>query len=164
MEEKTEFDDIYRLYYSRLYCYALQIISDSEECHDIVTAAYEQVWRHFSSIERATVQAYLYKFVKNKCIDYLRHRETHDQYVAACSHLEQYDMIEKAMIDEERKDMIRKTMERLTPRTRFVLEECFVERKKYKEVAEELGVSINAVKKHVVKALHILRQEKEKCY
>lgn len=163
MEEKTEFDDIYRLYYSRLYCYALQIVHDSEECHDIVTAAYEQVWRYFDTIERTTVQAYLYTFVRNKCIDYLRHRETHEQYVAACRHAEQYDMLEKAMMDEERMRMIKKAMERLTPRTRFVLEACFIERKKYKEVAVELGVSVNAVKKHIVKALHILREEKEKC-
>ena len=43
METETEFDDIFRLYYSQLFVYALQLINDEEECYDIVNSAYECV-------------------------------------------------------------------------------------------------------------------------
>ena len=46
-----------------------------------------------------------------------------------------------------------------TVRTRYVLEECYFHRKKYAEVAENIGISINAVKKHIMKALNLLREE-----
>ena len=49
-------------------------------------------------------------------------------------------------------------METLPPKTRHVLEECYFNNKKYKEVADSLEVSTNAVKKHIVKALGLLRE------
>ena len=47
----------------------------------------------------------------------------------------------------------------LTPRTQQVLKACYVERKKYKEVAEELNISKSAVKKHIMNALKTLREK-----
>jgi RNA polymerase sigma-70 factor (ECF subfamily) len=46
----------------------------------------------------------------------------------------------------------------LTPQTQLILQECYVNRKKYKEVAEELEISTNTVKKHIVKALKTIRE------
>lgn len=43
--------------------------------------------------------------------------------------------------------------------TRHILEECYVRRKKYQEVADELNISVSAVRKHIVKALSVLRKE-----
>ena len=42
-----------------------------------------------------------------------------------------------------------------------VLIKCVVEGKKYKEVAEELGISLNTVKTHLARALRFLRNELE---
>ena len=50
-------------------------------------------------------------------------------------------------------------METLAPRTRLVLQECYIHKKKYKEVAAEMEISVNAVKKHIVKALKTIREE-----
>ena len=41
---------------------------------------------------------------------------------------------------------ISKAMEKLTPHTRHILEECYIQRKKYQEVAEELNISVSAVR------------------
>ena len=40
-----------------------------------------------------------------------------------------------------------------------ILEECYIQRKKYQEVAEELNISVSAVRKHIVKALQVIREE-----
>ena len=34
-----------------------------------------------------------------------------------------------------------------------------IQRKKYQEVAEELNISVSAVRKHIVKALQVIREE-----
>ncbi|MDY4645071.1 RNA polymerase sigma factor, partial [Prevotella sp.] len=46
-----------------------------------------------------------------------------------------------------------------TPRTRQILKLCYVERKKYREVAVELQISESAVKKHIMQALSYMRQK-----
>ena len=50
-------------------------------------------------------------------------------------------------------------MKKLTPYNLHILKECFIHKKKYKEVAEELNVSVAAIHKNIVKALRILRKE-----
>ena len=60
MRDDLNFDDLFRLYYDSLFRFARQFINDDEDCHDIVSNAYEDVWRNFSHIEEKTVKAYLY--------------------------------------------------------------------------------------------------------
>lgn len=52
MDERFEFDDIFRLYYSQLFFFAMQYIGDENECDDIVSSAYEDAWRYFANIDR----------------------------------------------------------------------------------------------------------------
>ena len=48
-------------------------------------------------------------------------------------------------------------LSQLTPPTDQILEMCYLRRMKYSEAAEALGISPNTVKKHISKALKILR-------
>ena len=47
----------------------------------------------------------------------------------------------------------------LPEQQRKVLMRCVVDGKKYKEVAEELGITLNTVKTHLTRALAFLRGE-----
>jgi len=44
--------------------------------------------------------------------------------------------------------------------THSILLACYVDGKKYKEVAEMMNISISTVKKHIVKALRIIREKR----
>ena len=59
---------------------------------------------------------------------------------------------------DERLRKIRMAMQKLTPYNRMILQECYINKKKYKEVAEELNVSVAAIHKNIVKALRIIRE------
>lgn len=59
---------------------------------------------------------------------------------------------------DERVALIRKLMDQLTPKTRLILEECYINKKKYREVAADLEISESAVKKHIVQALKNIRK------
>ena len=48
-------------------------------------------------------------------------------------------------------------IDQLAPQTSVVFKKCFIERKKYREVSEELNISVNTVKWHIVKGLGELR-------
>lgn len=51
------------------------------------------------------------------------------------------------------------SIDRLPERCREVMRLCFVECKRYKEVAALLGISVNTVKSHISAGLKILRDE-----
>jgi RNA polymerase sigma-70 factor (ECF subfamily) len=53
---------------------------------------------------------------------------------------------------------VEKMLAQLPPQTRKILELCYLHRKKYAEVAEEMNISPDTVKKHVTKALKMLRE------
>lgn len=61
---------------------------------------------------------------------------------------------------EENEQHIRQmyqTIETLTPQTQKILKLCYFRQMKYREVAEELNISVSAVRKHIVQALKALR-------
>lgn len=161
METSTEFDEIFRLYYSQLFAYALQMINNQEECHDIVSSAYEYVWNNFKRIKKESAKTYLYITVKSKCINYLRRQNRHEEYI------EFYKKLGDITNEEDEKHIeyhnqiehINHVLNKLTPHTRKILEACYIERKKYNEVATEFNISTNTVKKHITKAMQLLREE-----
>ncbi len=158
MEDKKEFDVLFKTYYSRLYCYAFHIINDLEASKDITSDAFEYLWLHFSEIKATTAKSYLYAYAHSKSIDYLRKLCIHKEYTKYVE-LTADDVDNHFCEFDERIMMIRKVMDKLPVNTRHILEECYIRRKMYKEVAEELDISVNTVKKHIVKALRLIRLE-----
>lgn len=159
MKDKSYFDALFKEYYPKLYYYALYLIRDREASKDIVSEAFEFIWTHHDRIDKTSAASYLYVSVRNKCIDFLRHRKTHREYVKMCSLLTEDSVEMEYREQDERMICIGRAVEKLTPHTRHVFEECYVHRKKYREVAEELDMSVNAVKKQIVKALRTIREE-----
>lgn len=153
-----EFNGIFTEYYSDLCCYAYGFVEDMDCCRDIVADAFGHTWENRDKIKLSTVGSFLYSCVKNRCIDHLRHQQ------AARNYLDQILLIAEA--DEEippeehrnRLQTMKRIIGELPPKTRFVLEQCYFHNKKYNEVAEILDITPSGVKKHIMKALAILRQ------
>lgn len=60
---------------------------------------------------------------------------------------------------ERRLQRLEEKLELLSEKQREVLVKCVVEGRKYKEVAEEMDISLNTVKTHITRALKFLRDE-----
>ena len=50
-----------------------------------------------------------------------------------------------------------KAVSTLPPRSRHVLEKCYYQHQTYKQVADELGITTDGVKKHITKSMAVLR-------
>jgi len=88
----------------------------------------------------------------------LRHDQAARQYVEYLQDVVEDDEGMTPEEYEERLRIVKQIISELPPRTRFVLEQCYFNNKKYQEVAEILDVTSSAVKKHIMKALSILRE------
>ena len=75
MEDFADFDFFFKEYYVSLYSYAHSLINNWEVSRDIASDAFEYIWKNFDRIEKATAKSYLFIYVRNRAIDYLRHQD-----------------------------------------------------------------------------------------
>ncbi len=161
MGETDLFNLLFRQYYQPLLFFALQYITDEEECHDIVNGVFEETWRHIHQIDESTAKSFLYTSVRNRCIDYVRRMKLKQQYIEFTELMsERYIQADEQIEQKEIKQRIYEVLNASKPPTKEILEACYIQGKKYKEVAEEMKISIATVKKHMVRALKILRDLK----
>lgn len=159
MEKIREYELFFKENYLRLYYFAFQMIGEKEPCRDIISEALEQTWLHFSQTDKEIkLTSFTYSIVRNKCIDYIRHEAVKAKYIDFYMSMHNESGEDNSYEEKEQKiRLIYSMIAELPPRTQTVLEMCYFQNKTYSEVAEELGVSVSAVRKHIVKALKTFR-------
>ena len=163
MTEKGDFDQLFRMLYAELHSFARRFLSREADCEDIVCAAFEDVWRNFAAIEREAARAFLYKNVRNKCIDHLRREGTHRRHAELYARLtEGYDHTDLLAEMHEREQIVQRVLDSLPDYTRQIFTACYVDRKQYREVAEEMSISPNTVKKYISRALSLIAEQRKK--
>ena len=92
MRELTDFEHFFKENYSKFYYFALRYIDDREVCRDIVSDAFEYAWKSYKNDEIENWKNYIYSFIRNECIDYIRHLAVHKKYAELLGeHLSQTD-------------------------------------------------------------------------
>mgnify|MGYP005950977105 FL=1 len=133
-------------YYRPLVLYADEYLKDQAAAEDIVQELFVKLWEedYLLKIANTSLGAYLYSAVRNRCYSYIRQKDV----LRGTKELDHVDIPVEwvADVDEERIDRVMKEMEELPDRTRQVVECVMLRNLKYREVAEELGISINTVK------------------
>lgn len=157
---KEKFETVYKTYYSRLFYYCFQFISDEDIAKDIVNDVFEKIWAQRNELKEETLGIYLYRLVRNKCIDFLRHKKIEQQYselyeLIACEYNDDSDLY------EYRISKIERIISDLKEPTKSIFTKCYFQDKKYAEVADEYHISKNAVKKHIMKVLRLIREQFE---
>jgi RNA polymerase sigma factor, sigma-70 family len=164
MLKKAIFEKMFNEWYAQFVYFAYYFVNDKEVSKDIVSNAFEHILEKGDKLETSTAKAYLSKIIKSKCIDYLRRQNIHSEYLKFLGHVSDI-VIENDIDDHNQKmELINLYKKKLTPYNIKVLDMCYIKKMSYKEVAEELNISVAAVHKHIVVALRILRQEVKKEY
>ncbi len=160
MRDESEFKLFFVENYSKFYYFACQLVDDKEICRDIVSDAFEYIWKEYRDKEGVkNWKNYMFSFIRNKCVDYVRHQGVHEKYREYYTHLYKEEEEKEDYTETDRKiEAMKRIIAGFTPQTRLIFRRCYVDKKKYEEVAEELGVSTSAVKKHIMKALKTLRE------
>lgn len=156
---RQDFDIFFRANYTRMYYVAFGILHDSELSKDIVSSAFEHIYRHHDEIPDSCHTSYLYNMVKNKCVDHYRQQAVRDRY--AQYYLQHYETSEELneLEKAERIENVKKAIELLPERNREVLKACLYSGKKYSDVGKQFGITEDCVKKHVMKAIKTIRKK-----
>lgn len=168
--DETIFEGLYYKYSDRLYNFAFRFVSDEHTAQGIVHEAYGTLWEKFEGKESDAWQALLFRIVRNRSIDTLRHQSSlrivslTDSFRNVCDEgLYQMDF---AVNDSDRKTIydeltanIHSIMGKLPDRCREVFMMSRFQNMKNKEIAAALKISEKAVEKHIHKALTVFRKE-----
>jgi RNA polymerase sigma-70 factor (family 1) len=158
----TQFETLFRRYHTRLYYFACSIINDTTSAEDIVEDVFSNLWENYDDLEdKSPILPFLYSSTRNRCIDYLRHCDVKDRfrevYIERLN--DENDMEDESLMHHERIEHIMGAIQTLSPQARKVFEACFLYGKKYKEVGEEMNISVNTVKTYVARALLYIRKQ-----
>ncbi len=161
MGEQETFDFFFRQYYTSLCFFANSILHDEEAAKDVVQDCYVKLWNRRIIKERdSSVKSFLYMIVRNKCLDLLRKKKV---MIKAESQLKNNSNSDSEYFDEVAfAEMIREIfehIEQLPSTMQKVFKLYYIEGKKYKQIANELNSSTEAVRKQKTRALKIIRQK-----
>ena len=121
MDDKAAFDRMFNEWYAQFVYFAYYFVNDVEVCRDIVSDAFEYLWRNYDKIEEVTAKTYLYTIIRTRCIDYLRKQNIHEEYVEFTSQLINKIKESDSQQPDSRILCIRKAMKKLTPYNYYIL-------------------------------------------
>jgi RNA polymerase sigma-70 factor (ECF subfamily) len=151
------FEHLFKTHYRPLHAYANVMLKDSDAAEEIVQAMFLKFWEKRSLLHvQTSVKAYLYKCIYNDSLNYIRNQKTKTKY-------EDFTVLtmnrhhEPASFQTELQQNLSLALNDLPEQCRTVFQMSRFEELKYREIAEQLGISIKTVENHMGKALKILR-------
>ena len=147
--------------YPKLIRYATTLMGDADEAKDMVSEVFGKAWEtpDFTCEDSGS---WLYTATRNACLNRLKHLRVEQEHVEAIILATQADIDNNYWEHEALLQKAEAVARSLPEPTCTVLRLCYWEKKTYREVAEQLGISPDTVKKHISKALRMLREEMTK--
>ncbi|WP_455638954.1 RNA polymerase sigma-70 factor [Parabacteroides sp.] len=158
--DKKAFNTFFLRYYPVLCAYATQFVgmNDAEE---LIQDMMVGIWEHRKEITvESSLNGYLFRAVKNKCINHLEKVRLHEQvHLLIASNWQSRFEDPDFYVVEELTQKIEEALEKLpqTYREAFVWNR--IDGKTYNEIAATLGVSSKTVDYRIQQALKSLRVE-----
>lgn len=158
---------LYRNHYAILCHFANFYLHDRFSAESVIY----HIWENRESLNiTKSIRSYLVTAVRNKCLDTLKlKRNQNEKPISSLSDKVGYYMDSQTagdspygtLLSKELEEKVIQAIEALPAECRQVFIKSRMESKKNKEIADELGISVNTVKYHLKNALKILREKLE---
>lgn len=157
-------EDLFRDHYEALTRYAFTILKDNREAEDVVQKLFIKLWEKRNELEIMNdVRAYLYRSTYNSSLNALKrlNRTTEMTTSTEVNISEGSAKASDRVLSAELEDRIEQALDRLPEKCGEVFRLSRFQELTYKEISEQLNVSIKTVENHMGKALRIMRKELE---
>ena len=164
-----DFSELYLTYYSKLVRFAREFVILEEDAENITQDVFTDLWERRDSMDHVeNMNAYLFRLVKNRCLDHLKHKIFEQKYVEVMQtsfeielnlklqSLDRFDGSDMS-VGNDTEILVRAAINSLPKRCRDIFLLSRMEGLKYKEISERLGISVNTVECQMGIALKKLR-------
>ncbi len=164
----SSFEDLFRAYYHRMKKYACHFLKDEEEANDLIQNVFLQYWSNRHTMNnRKNEAAWLFKSLKNSCLNRLKHRIIEGKYSREQSFFETersyHISFEQNNGFISMADYLSLELESIIGAMPAKCGQAFrmkwLEGKKIKEIAELMDISTTMVDKHLSRGMEIARQK-----
>lgn len=155
---KKALKSLYELFYEKLYSISLKYLRNEEDAKEVVADVFIKIWKlrkELPSIKN--LDAYLFKILRNMCFDVLKKSYNKQVYLSVeTNQPKDWDThsLDPAsqLIEQELLEIMEKTLANLPSRQYQAFQLLRIEGFSYKQVSEEMGISVSAVEKLISKA------------
>ena len=152
------FEEIYSRYSKNMFLYAMNIFKNKEVCEDVLQNVFTDFWAKRREVKITNLKSYLFQSVKFQIFNHIRNQKISNEDLSRLHIVDiSANLTQKIEFDELQK-LINDLITRLPERCKLIFMLSRYEHKSNKEIASELGISIQAVKNQISKAIKQIRQ------
>lgn len=158
--DREAFAEIYDRYWALLLRHALGMLKDEEGAKDVVQDVFTMLWEKAPTLEvHTSLSSFLYTSARYAVLKRFRHSKVVDNYLSTLNDVMQEGVESTDMYvnEKELSQRIEQELNMLPPKMRKVFELSRIHEYSYREIADELGLADNTVKRQISNALKILR-------
>lgn len=161
-DPEIAYEELFRKYYKALILDAYFLLKDEMEAEDQVQLLFMEIWdKQLYLFIRTSIKAYLHRGIRNRCLSVLEkqknnHKRLND-YVSALD-----DRINENVVERnETESRFNAVLNELPNQRLKAFNLVYLENKRYKEAADEMGITVNSIKTHLKFAVKVLQQKFE---
>lgn len=155
-----EYEELFMIHYKALTLTAYRLLNNTKAAEDIVQDVFCILWEKKEQLQITTsLKSYLFRMVINQSLNYLKkNKAQHNRETLYSTYLNnEEDTITNEINFKETGKRIEQAINSLPPACRLVFVLSRYEQFSYKQIANELNISVKAVENHMMKALKLLR-------
>lgn len=152
---ETVFEMLFRTHYASLVVYARRFLNDTDAARDVVQSVFIRVWERRDETPIVNIKGYLVQSVRNSCISLIKDRKRTGTIEEAGRLKDE----EPELPDNELIEKVQEVIAMLPPQCQRVFVMNRFDGMKYKEIADNLGISVKTVEVHMGKALKFIREK-----
>ena len=163
------FKEIYIEYYPQLLDFALMCILVEENAENIVQDVFVELWKRRAELKTVNISSYLFSMTTNRCMTHLRREADAEQgkKLMQESYEQEFQMQINSLdaldsyflFNSDQYQIISSAIDMLPPDCREIFMKYIIDGKSYKDIADELKISIYTIKKLLHIALRKLRRQ-----
>lgn len=158
--DEKAFEHLFKAQYPILCGFARKYLDDTDQAEEIVQEMFFSFWQKKEKLEiNTSLEAYLFRSVRNSCLNYLKHLKIREQYKLANNQeiRRKEQEVHDNVVALELQERIEHVINQLPPERKKIFKMSRYEELKYKEIAEKLKISVKTVEAQMGKALKFLR-------
>ena len=161
------FNKIYFHYSPKIFIRLIKLVKDQTVAEEILQDVFTKIWLYREKIDPSSgFVSFLNHISDNLAMDFFRkvQRDKALQLEVWASAIELYYHTEESVHFKDTRDILSKAIDSLSPKRKEILMLNKFEEKSYKEIADQLGISVSTVSNQLVHALKDIKKYIHKNY
>jgi RNA polymerase sigma-70 factor (ECF subfamily) len=158
--DEQSLEVLIRRYLKPIYSFCFRFVGNSQEAEDITQEIFLKVWRNLKKFKKEkNFKGWLFTIAKNTCFDFLRKKKKISTLsLEKYFYLVDFNPLPNEISEKESlKEKIQEAIEKLSSKTREILNLYYNQGLTFREIAQTLNEPINTVKSRHRRAIEILR-------